>query len=127
MRDACLRAHQFISLADAQQQIEAWREEHNTIRPHSSLGHLTPQEHQEICQGNAIAEAAQLSRLTAYLRDQGQKPLNATSDCPRTLPASPSVWGFSQYRGLWACATLSLSITLSYNGCKPTTPERGYL
>ena len=36
----------------------AWREEYNTIRPHSSLGHLTPSEYQEICQGKVTAEAA---------------------------------------------------------------------
>ncbi len=58
LRDECLNVNQFVSLADAQQRIEQWREEYNTVRPHSSLGHLTPQEYQETCQGNAIAEAA---------------------------------------------------------------------
>ncbi len=58
LRDECLNVNQFVSLADAQQQIDAWRDEYNTVRPHSSLGHLTPQEYQETCQGNAIAEAA---------------------------------------------------------------------
>ena len=58
LRDECLNVNQFLSLADAQQQIEAWRQEYNTVRPHSSLGHLTPAQYQKICQGKAIAEAA---------------------------------------------------------------------
>ena len=58
LRDEFLNVNQFSSLTDAQQQIEAWRDEYNTIRPHSSLGHLTPNEYTAICQGKAIAEAA---------------------------------------------------------------------
>jgi putative transposase len=34
--------HWFVSLADAQRQIEAWRVDYNTVRPHSALDGLTP-------------------------------------------------------------------------------------
>jgi putative transposase len=44
LRDECLNVHQFTSLADAQTRIEAWRLDYNQHRPHSSLGHLTPNE-----------------------------------------------------------------------------------
>lgn len=44
LRDECLNVHQFLSLADAQAKIEAWRDDYNQRRPHSSLGHLTPSE-----------------------------------------------------------------------------------
>jgi putative transposase len=44
LRDECLNVHQFISLADAQAKIEAWRHDYNHHRPHGSLGHLTPSE-----------------------------------------------------------------------------------
>ena len=43
-RDECLNVHWFLSLADAQQKIEAWRIDYNERRPHSSLGNLTPKE-----------------------------------------------------------------------------------
>lgn len=43
-REECLSQHWFTSLADARRTIEAWRIEYNTIRPHSSLGYLTPAE-----------------------------------------------------------------------------------
>ena len=44
LRDECLNVHQFASLAEAQAIIEAWRIDYNHRRPHSSLGHLTPDE-----------------------------------------------------------------------------------
>jgi putative transposase len=44
LRDECLNVHQFASLAEAQAIIEGWRVDYNQRRPHSSLGHLTPNE-----------------------------------------------------------------------------------
>ena len=44
LRDECLNVHQFMSLDDARAIIEAWRVDYNHRRPHSSLGHLTPNE-----------------------------------------------------------------------------------
>jgi putative transposase len=42
LRDECLNVNQFMTLADARNQIEHWRLDYNGHRPHSSLGHLTP-------------------------------------------------------------------------------------
>ena len=44
LRDECLNASWFRNLADAKTKIAAWREEYNRVRPHSSLGYLTPSE-----------------------------------------------------------------------------------
>lgn len=44
LRDECLNVHQFLSIEDAKAKIEAWRLDYNARRPHSSLGHLTPNE-----------------------------------------------------------------------------------
>jgi putative transposase len=44
MRDECLNEHWFVSLAEARQRIESWRQDYNEVRPHSSLGNRTPQE-----------------------------------------------------------------------------------
>jgi putative transposase len=44
LRDECLNVHQFTSIEDAKAKIEAWRVDYNLRRPHSSLGHLTPNE-----------------------------------------------------------------------------------
>jgi len=44
LRDECLNEHIFLSLAEARLTIEAWRDDCNHRRPHSSLGALTPVE-----------------------------------------------------------------------------------
>lgn len=44
LRDECLNEHTFGSLAEARRIIEAWRVDYNEVRPHSSLGYLTPEE-----------------------------------------------------------------------------------
>jgi putative transposase len=44
LREECLNQHAFLSLDDARRKIEAWRHDYNEVRPHSSLGHLTPHE-----------------------------------------------------------------------------------
>jgi putative transposase len=43
-RDECLNEHWFVDLEDARWIIEAWRVDYNQVRPHSSLGNLTPSE-----------------------------------------------------------------------------------
>jgi putative transposase len=50
--------HQFVSLEDAREKIEAWRHDYNHHRPHGSLGHLTPSEFVAHRQGIRIAGAA---------------------------------------------------------------------
>jgi putative transposase len=44
IRDECLNEHWFGSLAEARKIIENWRQDYNHVRPHSSLGYLTPME-----------------------------------------------------------------------------------
>lgn len=40
----CLNPNWFLSLADGEAKIEAWRRDHNCDRLHRSLGNLTPEE-----------------------------------------------------------------------------------
>jgi len=44
LRDECLNENWFITLSEARQVIEDWRQQYNGARPHSSLGNLTPEE-----------------------------------------------------------------------------------
>lgn len=44
VRDEFLNEHWFASIAEAQVLAEAYRIDFNTVRPHSSLGYLTPEE-----------------------------------------------------------------------------------
>jgi len=48
LRDECLNTNWFLSIKHAREIIESWRKDYNTVRPHSSLGGLTPQEFMEL-------------------------------------------------------------------------------
>ena len=44
LRQECLRQHWFESLNEARDIVEAWRQDYNHVRPHSSLEYGTPKE-----------------------------------------------------------------------------------
>lgn len=48
-REECLNEHWFLTLDDARETIEIWRLDYNRVRPHSSLGYLTPEEFRMAC------------------------------------------------------------------------------
>lgn len=43
-REECLNENWFLSLEDAREKVEAWRQEYNTHRPHGALDNLSPDE-----------------------------------------------------------------------------------
>jgi len=47
LRDECLNVYSFVSIAQVQELIEAWRQEYNHQPPHGALGQLTPSEYTE--------------------------------------------------------------------------------
>ena len=59
-RDECLSLEWFRSRAEAKVLIETWRRHYNEVRPHSSLGYLTP------------------AAFAARLREQGAAACQAT-------------------------------------------------
>jgi putative transposase len=64
-RDECLNLEWFRSRAEAKVIIEAWRRHYNEVRPHSSLGYLTPNEfvarYQNAATCHATGQAAAVS------------------------------------------------------------------
>lgn len=77
-RDECLNMHVFTDGRHAQEVIEAWRNEYNTERPHSSLGYKTPSE--------VAAQWRNSSRPTASLLcDIAQEQRTATETKEDTL------------------------------------------
>lgn len=78
-RDECLSLEWFRSRAEAKVVIEAWRRHYNTVRPHSSLGYVTP-----------AAFAATLAQQTAApATATGRGAARVRGFAPRTV-ASPS-------------------------------------
>ena len=71
LRDECLNEHFFFGLAEARHVIEAWRQDYNHFRPHSSLGALAPAQYAsrqrggppEQAQGSAARPLAPPPRL----------------------------------------------------------------
>ena len=63
-RFECLNENWFLSLADARDKIEQWRNDYNRHRPHSSLGDLTPMEFAKNC----IPSASPMAQLQEYNR-----------------------------------------------------------
>jgi putative transposase len=57
VRDEFLNEHWFASLAEAQVLAEAFRVDFNTVRPHSALKNLTPQEFVKVNAGSPAAPA----------------------------------------------------------------------
>jgi putative transposase len=53
LRAECLNAHVFESLEDAEETLTSWRSDYSAVRPHSTLGMLTPREFAELGQRNA--------------------------------------------------------------------------
>ncbi|MGF6756768.1 putative transposase [Paraburkholderia sp. GAS42] len=59
-RDECLSLEWFRSRAEAKVVIEQWRRHYNSIRPHSSLAYLTPDEFkQQYCSTEATEAVLQ--------------------------------------------------------------------
>jgi putative transposase len=45
LRQECLNESWFLSLEDAREKVEFWRQQYNRERPHSSLGNMAPLEY----------------------------------------------------------------------------------
>lgn len=47
LREECLNQNWFLSLEDAREKVEAWRQEYNRKRPHGALDNMAPEEFAE--------------------------------------------------------------------------------
>jgi len=73
-RDECLSLEWFRSRAEAKVIIETWRRHYNEVRPHSSLGYLTPNEFAAL-EANAAPRHA-TGRVAAVLGPSRPGPLH---------------------------------------------------
>ena len=58
LRDECLNLNWFNSLQDAREIISQWKDEYNMVRPHSSLGNLTPAEYAKTLKNHEATKVA---------------------------------------------------------------------
>jgi putative transposase len=78
-RDECLSLEWFRSRAEAKVVIEAWRRHYNEVRPHSSLGYLTPAEFAAKLTVNDAAPASATGRDAAVDGASAPRPVAAPS------------------------------------------------
>ena len=82
LRDELLNETLFRSLPDARAKLEVWRRDYNEVRPHSSLGYLTPREY-------ALALSGETGRRAAQHGGSARRPIATLnqdgSDHRRTL------------------------------------------
>jgi len=71
LRDECLNEHWFGSLAEAKAIIEAWRQDYNHVRPHSSLGYKTPKEFIESNSSGGMPPELLMIPSTQSITNQG--------------------------------------------------------
>ena len=71
-RDECLNMHVFLDGRHAQEVVEAWRNEYNHERPHSSLNYTTPAEFAAHCR-NSGRPTASLRSGNAQVPGAGQQ------------------------------------------------------
>jgi putative transposase len=72
LRDECLNEEIFDSLADARRKLALWRYDYNTVRPHSSLGGMTPAEaRRALEQSEGSAPGALAPPETDHYQPQG--------------------------------------------------------
>jgi len=72
-RDECLSLEWFRSRAEAKPVIEAWRRHYNEVRPHSSLGYLTPAEF--VAQVDTAANRQATGRSAAVCGASAPRPV----------------------------------------------------
>jgi putative transposase len=88
-RDECLNAHWFLSLEDVAEKIEAWRQDYNHYRPHSSLNDMTPAAFIEYNPRDTWQEARESLTLPGA---SSPKPMVfATAENASATPEKPSV------------------------------------
>ncbi|MFP6868544.1 MAG: transposase, partial [Nitrospinota bacterium] len=61
LRQECLNATWFLSLADAREKIEAWRKDYNEQRPHSAPGNMSPNEFASSCRAPGDRQAGKVA------------------------------------------------------------------
>ena len=97
LRDECLNETLFTSLAHAREVLATWKDDYNTVRPHSGLGNLAP----SIYAGLALPRCNGMGRC-ALPRAPRPIPLHHRATKaqinPGLYPSLDERWGSGQWR-----------------------------
>jgi putative transposase len=87
-RDECLSLEWFRSRTEAKVLIEAWRQHFNMVRPHSSLGYLTPAAFAAKVEKQDAADAQATGRIAAVSGAFAPRPVAQPSRKGQTKAAT---------------------------------------
>jgi putative transposase len=87
-RDECLSLEWFRSRTEAKVLIEAWRQHFNTVRPHSSLGYLTPAAFVAKIEKQGAATLQTTGRIAAVFGASALRPVAQPSRKGQTKAAT---------------------------------------
>lgn len=90
-RDECLSLEWFRSRAEARVVIESWRRHYNEVRPHSSLGYLTPAAFAAKIRERDAAPARATGRTAAVSGASALRPVAQPPRKGQTKPATGAV------------------------------------
>jgi len=78
-KSECLSLEWFRSRAEAKVVIETWRRHYNEVRPHSSLGYLTPAEFAVKIEEQDAASRSATGRIAAVCGASALRPVASPS------------------------------------------------
>ena len=87
LRDELLNETLFGSLAHAREALAAWKDDYNTVRPHSGLGNLAPADYAKLSASDMQREGA-LRSTGDFARLPVAPPSHTGSNEERTLPST---------------------------------------
>ena len=73
-RSECFSENWFTSLDDARRIIEAWRDDYNCVRPHKSLGEMTPEQYELSLSSGSPLRGSPPDRLPAPVEPASTGP-----------------------------------------------------
>jgi len=98
LRDECLNQEIFYSLKEAQVVIEAWRQEYNRVRTHSSLGYRPPAPATYTPQVTHWSSLTPCSKVSMYLAQKSGQLTRALSARSRLSATISTGWICSSTR-----------------------------
>jgi putative transposase len=88
LRDELLNETLFSSLAHAREILSLWKDDYNTVRPHSGLGNLTPAAY-----ANRSALDTQRDGTLRYAEGSAPRPVASPSQMGSNQPGTPLIAG----------------------------------
>ena len=90
LRDECLNVETFFDLSDVREKLERWLQDYNQVRPHSSLGDLSPEEFARLWQQKWSEDSARTAGPAKQMLAGAVQCTDSSTEEAEQLFAPPS-------------------------------------